>query len=1520
MAIIKTTPEACEFFSQSDPYNWVVDNRPLTNLLSNDLLMNAEIEAVKAEVVQARTGLVVNYATLDNRLDAMEGAIGGSVSADDIEDIQGHQYGDFLINSEVARRASPSGFMDHNGIADLIVGHESDDFAAIVTTSDLGEDYTNMVVMWTQWNNSALTRPVRALVNGWVTRLYDEVYGTPDEILGGHINIGLGSAPNSGTRKSFIFLEVWLKEVDKGTPVFYKHGAIGTNALEPTTDDHLHPDVVHSIRAMLPGGNWVQLQHRIRVISEIDPSLDPYGYGGAEIFAQGPEASQVSGYTYENMARIIDDPGLWRAGSGDSTSQEELGTVDGYVYSIPIAIINRRNSGSYTVANQNGSRITGGGSGTTGYISSGTSGRPDGLYYDALDQRDIQDLRNYVSLSGYDFKAIQDKTWQMLIRGELKTNWKQLRYDHNNDNDWEDTEIYSHVLTVIDQISNTAEENTNPLRDKSVGGAPLADPDGSRNFWGRTATVQNVVFAFTQGSAGSTEPSGFVTYNVANETLTFNAANLSGAGVGGTKIGIAPPIVLKKDNLNSKPSIVSNGLGTQTSTAKMSGLTPAAEYVGIIKVIYPGGGGISYPYSRLLTHEVVEGGVTSYKPAQFGVTGYTFTNDNGFASPVAVAVDSSGNYIVSDQGNHRVVKIDGTTLLITAQFGTTAIAGSTNTTLNTPTGVAVDTSNNVYICDSGNHRVIKLNSSLAYTSQFGVTTVSGADNTHTNYPSYIAVSGTDVYFTDRNNHRLVKLNTSLVYQDQFGATGSAGSGNGGLNMPTGVTVVSTGFGTGVWVADKENNRIAILNTSLAYLYQISDRFQSNTLMIPEITDVEKDTSGNYYVSVKNNNIVYKYNNTLSLVAQFGSVAGSSVTTLNGPSGIALDEANGWLYVCDSINHRVVKLLASNMTRVTQIGLTGKADGVANPINSLCPYPADVAVDSAGNVYVTNNNIHTATKWNSAGVFQARFGSFGVASTSNVDTGRLRNPLGIAVKPNASLLTICDTNNNRLVMLNPATMTFVRQFVPTYNLAVLSLEAIYIADVEWSASDSLWYVSVVERLRGNNNSNLIFSIHTYQDTPSGTPNYNSRFVSYDYPNGIKVNDTEVIAGTQSHGLIIHDKTTPTSYYYTADPQVNIYFKFSDLSGGLSSSDDKVLVAEPSLHAIHYFDATAGFYVGSAGVAYETGTDDGKLKNPRYAAFLGASRIVICDTDNRRMMIRHKSSPWISDGGTISTMVPPSGADKIRIFYESPAYQGVLGYYGGGEAIFKSQVVNQGDCVYASTLGLGGQLTYRTEQYFQLRGMTSRLPLPEGWDDYEIVPVGMKERSPIIDDGPYLSCPVLFSEGYMGGKINVFESSAGLSGGTLTRYQKTARQMVATTVANVETPLVRGFRTVLPIVNNLPASPTGGDRPTGGGTRPVLSGTEFLFQHDIQTSLLPKSPIRKRTFKTVRYGTPYVRAADLVEAVPHFNYYPFLYNRKGSLLMGVVAQATVGADVFIGNYLSNSLDAFFPIGRILVRGAA
>ncbi len=168
---------------------------------------------------------------------------------------------------------------------------------------------------------------------------------------------------------------------------------------------------------------------------------------------------------------------------------------------------------------------------------------------------------------------------------------------------------------------------------------------------------------------------------------------------------------------------------------------------------------------------------TAKTTAGTGTAGYT--GDTGpataatLANPAAVAYDSNGNLYLAEANNH-VIREVSTTGIITMIAGTGIEgysgdgAAATAAQLDTPTGIAVDASGNVYIADSHNHRLRKVSggtiTTIAGTGAPGYSGDNGvATAAQLSLPSAVAVdlSG-NVYIADTNNQRIRKINGTTI--------------------------------------------------------------------------------------------------------------------------------------------------------------------------------------------------------------------------------------------------------------------------------------------------------------------------------------------------------------------------------------------------------------------------------------------------------------------------------------------------------------------------------------------------------------------------------------------------------------------------------------------------------------------------------------------------------------------------------------------------------------------------------------
>jgi len=323
--------------------------------------------------------------------------------------------------------------------------------------------------------------------------------------------------------------------------------------------------------------------------------------------------------------------------------------------------------------------------------------------------------------------------------------------------------------------------------------------------------------------------------------------------------------------------------------------------------------------------------------------------------PNGVAVDSSGNVYIADKVNHVVEKVTPSgTLSVFAGTGTAGAptAGpATSSKLNYPMGVAVDSSDNVYIADTQNMRVEKVTpdgtlSIIAGSGSQDAPTAGPATSSALNQPYGVAVdSSGNVYIADYGTHRVEKVTPSGTLS-VFAGTGTGGAPTAGpatssnLYYPAAVAVDSSG---NVYIADFSNRRVEKVTPSgtLSVFAGTGNRGVS-TAGPATSSDmygpygVAVDSSGNVYIGDYRNNTVLRVtpSGTLSIIAGTGTsgvpTAGPATSSnLNRPTGVAID-SSGNVYIADLYNARVEKLTPPDTTAPATPGsFSGLPSGTSN---------------------------------------------------------------------------------------------------------------------------------------------------------------------------------------------------------------------------------------------------------------------------------------------------------------------------------------------------------------------------------------------------------------------------------------------------------------------------------------------------------------------------------------------------------------------------------------------------------------
>jgi hypothetical protein len=353
-----------------------------------------------------------------------------------------------------------------------------------------------------------------------------------------------------------------------------------------------------------------------------------------------------------------------------------------------------------------------------------------------------------------------------------------------------------------------------------------------------------------------------------------------------------------------------------------------------------------------------------------------------FNNPEGVAVDAAGVVYVADTTSDTIRKIASGVVTTIAGFGDSlgsADGDDQTARFAYPFGVAVDSHRNVYVADRNNHTIRKITAMGVVTTSAGLAESSGsADGTGAvarfNSPTAVAVDAADnVYVADSNNNTVRMITPGGVVTTIAGQAGSSGSTDGTgtaarFSFPAGIGVdTATGV---VYVVDGFNHTIRAIApgavvTTVAGLAGSSGSANGNgsTARFFNPRALAVDAAGVVYIADSFNNTIRRMTaaGDVTTIAGTAPVPGSTDGTgaaarFNNPQGIAVD-STGTIYVADTNNHTVRRITAGNVV-TTMSGCTGCFGGESwGRFNS----PAGIAVDSRGSLYLAdtrNNSIRT----------------------------------------------------------------------------------------------------------------------------------------------------------------------------------------------------------------------------------------------------------------------------------------------------------------------------------------------------------------------------------------------------------------------------------------------------------------------------------------------------------------------------------------------------------------------------------
>ena len=401
-----------------------------------------------------------------------------------------------------------------------------------------------------------------------------------------------------------------------------------------------------------------------------------------------------------------------------------------------------------------------------------------------------------------------------------------------------------------------------------------------------------------------------------------------------------------------------------------------------------------------------------------------------------IVTDSNKNIYVTDSFRHVIYKIQpsGTYSVFAGTYGSSGAADGTQTgaapnsssgsgtRFNGIRGIIIDSSDNLYVSDTGNNTIRKITSAGVVTTIAGTARRSvDGDGTSARFvnPGMLSIdlSTGDLLVPGSDNNVRKVTTAGDVY-----AVSTLFNYNVGSPPVQAVCAYITSAGvSSIITTDNYSNLYQWIQSGGTYVHNTS----LNAVSGPAYDGwgLVVDSGNNIFMTDGQSNRIYKIlpNGSYSIFAGTGFSAGSADGTgaaarFNGITGITIDSSNN-LYASDTTNNTIRKITPAGVvtTIAETAGLSGSTDaeGSAARFNS----PWDIDIDASGNLYIADrgNNLIRKLTLNGATYTASTIAGSAGSPGSTDGTGsaaRFNAPTGISVD-SSGIIYVSDTNNDTI---------------------------------------------------------------------------------------------------------------------------------------------------------------------------------------------------------------------------------------------------------------------------------------------------------------------------------------------------------------------------------------------------------------------------------------------------------------------------------------------------------------------------